>query len=40
MSFSSLGQCVDFLSGKGELVRIKQEVDPDLEMAEIPQAGV
>ncbi len=35
MSFSSLSQCVDFLSKEHELVRIKQEVDPDLEMAEI-----
>ncbi|MCP4119645.1 MAG: UbiD family decarboxylase [Desulfobacteraceae bacterium] len=35
MSFSSLGRCIDFLSREHELVRIKQEVDPDLEMAEI-----
>ncbi|MBI9093111.1 MAG: UbiD family decarboxylase [Desulfobacterium sp.] len=35
MSFSSLAQCVEFLSKENELIRIKQEVDPDLEMAEI-----
>ena len=35
MSFSSLSQCVEFLSKQKELVRIRQEVDPDLEMAEI-----
>ncbi len=35
MKFSSLGQCTDFLKKQGELVQIKQPVDPDLEMAEI-----
>ena len=35
MSFSSLAACVDFLSNQGDLVRIRQQVDPDLEMAEI-----
>lgn len=35
MSFSSLAACVDFLSNQKDLVIIRQEVDPDLEMAEI-----
>jgi len=35
MSFSSLRQCVDFLAKEKDLVRIRQIVDPDLEMAAI-----
>ncbi|MFN2358677.1 MAG: UbiD family decarboxylase [Desulfotignum sp.] len=35
MKFSSLGQCVQFLENQGELVRIKDVVDPHLEMAQI-----
>ncbi|MEA2059185.1 MAG: UbiD family decarboxylase [Thermodesulfobacteriota bacterium] len=35
MKFDSLIQCVHFLEKQGELVRIKEQVDPDLEMAEI-----
>lgn len=35
MKFSSLGETVDFLEKQGELIRIPQEVDPYLEMAEI-----
>lgn len=35
MKFSSLRQCVDFLEKQGELVTIRQPVDPNLEMAEI-----
>ena len=35
MKFSSLRDAVLFLEGQGELIRISQEVDPHLEMAEI-----
>jgi len=35
MSFSSLAACVDFLFKQKEILRVRQEVDPDLEMAEI-----
>ncbi|MCP3874336.1 MAG: UbiD family decarboxylase [Desulfobacteraceae bacterium] len=35
MKFSSLKACIDTLKKQGELVQIHQEVDPNLEMAEI-----
>ncbi len=35
MHYSSLRACLDDLEKNGQLIRIKQEVDPDLEMAEI-----
>ncbi|OQY01545.1 MAG: 3-octaprenyl-4-hydroxybenzoate carboxy-lyase [Desulfobacteraceae bacterium 4572_130] len=35
MIFKSLLQCINFLEKNGELVRIKDQVDPDQEMAEI-----
>ena len=35
MKFSSLGQTIKFLEQEGELVKIAQPVDPELEMAEI-----
>ena len=35
MKFSSLRQCLDVLEKQGELVKISQPVDPNLEMAEI-----
>ena len=35
MSYKSLRECANDLEKHGKLVRIKQEVDPDLEMAEI-----
>ncbi|WP_299980812.1 UbiD family decarboxylase [Desulfobacula sp.] len=35
MKFLSLRQCIDSLEKQGELVQIRQMVDPDLEMAEI-----
>ncbi len=35
MGFKSLGACVDFLEEKGDLVRIKKSIDPNLEMAAV-----
>ncbi|MBC2702927.1 UbiD family decarboxylase [Desulfobacula sp.] len=35
MKFSSLKHCIDVLEKQGELVKIHNRVDPDLEMAEI-----
>ena len=35
MRLNSMMACADFLEKQGELVRVKEEVDPDLEMAEI-----
>jgi len=35
MTFKSLNDCVRFLENQGELVRVKEEIDPDLEMAEV-----
>ena len=35
MKFSSLKQCIESLKKQGELVQIRQVVDPNLEMAEI-----
>jgi len=35
MKFDCLNQCVSFLDQAGELVRIREQVDPHLEMAEI-----
>ena len=35
MTFKSLNDCVQFLEKQGELVRVKEEIDPDLEMAEV-----
>ena len=35
MSYKSLRACVHDLEKNGHLIRIKSEVDPDLEMAEI-----
>lgn len=35
MRFKSLNDCVIFLENQGELVRVKEEIDPDLEMAEV-----
>ncbi|MFO7749643.1 MAG: UbiD family decarboxylase [Desulfobacteraceae bacterium] len=35
MRLNSMMACVDFLENQGELVRVTEEVDPDLEMAEI-----
>ena len=35
MSYGSLRECVEDLERHGHLIRINDEVDPDLEMAEI-----
>ena len=35
MSYRSLRECVNDLEKHGQLIRVRQEVDPDLEMAEI-----
>ncbi|MCK5541133.1 MAG: UbiD family decarboxylase [Desulfobacterales bacterium] len=35
MTFKSLNDCVNFLENQGELIRVKEEIDPDLEMAEV-----
>ncbi|MCD4741704.1 MAG: UbiD family decarboxylase, partial [Desulfobacteraceae bacterium] len=35
MIFKSLRECVNFLENQGELVRVKEEIDPNLEMAEV-----
>ena len=35
MGYPSLRACVDDLERNGQLFRLKDEVDPDLEMAEI-----
>jgi 4-hydroxy-3-polyprenylbenzoate decarboxylase len=35
MKFTSLRECVGFLEKQGELIKITQQVDPHLEMAEI-----
>jgi 4-hydroxy-3-polyprenylbenzoate decarboxylase len=35
MTLKSLNDCVNFLESQGELVRVKEEIDPDLEMAEV-----
>ncbi len=35
MIFKSLRECVNSLEKQGELIRVKEEIDPDLEMAEI-----
>ena len=35
MSYSSLRACADDLERNGHLIRVKEEVDPDLEIAEI-----
>jgi 4-hydroxy-3-polyprenylbenzoate decarboxylase len=35
MRFKSLSECIDFLEKQGELIRINEEIDPDLEMAEV-----
>ncbi len=35
MKFSSLQQCVQYLENLGELIRVTEQVDPDLEMAQI-----
>jgi 4-hydroxy-3-polyprenylbenzoate decarboxylase len=35
MPYSSLQQCIDDLEKNGHLIRIKEEVDPYLEMASI-----
>ena len=35
MSFKSLKECVSFLEKQDQLVRVKEEIDPDLEMAEV-----
>ena len=35
MAYSSLQQCIDDLEKSGQLIRIKEEVDPYLEMAAI-----
>ena len=35
MKFLSLWQCIEFLKKQGELIQIRELVDPDLEMAEI-----
>lgn len=35
MTLSSLRECVDFLEKEGELIRIDDAMDPDLEMAEV-----
>ena len=35
MKFKTLFHCIRFLEKENELVRVKEEVDPDLEMAEI-----
>ncbi|MCK5311715.1 MAG: UbiD family decarboxylase, partial [Desulfobacteraceae bacterium] len=35
MTFKSLKECVSYLENQGELVRVKEEIDPDLEMAEV-----
>ncbi|MCK5838109.1 MAG: UbiD family decarboxylase, partial [Desulfobacula sp.] len=38
MKVSSLRQCIDVLEKQGELVTIREPVDPNLEMAEITRA--
>ncbi|MEM9932178.1 MAG: hypothetical protein AAF824_01145, partial [Bacteroidota bacterium] len=35
MGYSSLASCVKDLERKGQLVRVKEEIDPYLEIAEI-----
>jgi 4-hydroxy-3-polyprenylbenzoate decarboxylase len=35
LSFKSLKECVEFLEKQGELVRVKEKIDPELEMAEV-----
>jgi len=35
MKFQSLGQCLSFLEKEKELIKIREPVDPYLEMAEI-----
>lgn len=35
MIFKSMKECVEFLEQQGELIRIKTELDPDLEMASV-----
>ncbi|MCK5096728.1 MAG: UbiD family decarboxylase, partial [Desulfobacteraceae bacterium] len=35
MRFKSLKECIEFLEKQGDLVRVKEEIDPDLEMAEV-----
>jgi 4-hydroxy-3-polyprenylbenzoate decarboxylase len=35
MNFSSLQHCVQHLENQGELIRVTEQVDPDLEMAQI-----
>jgi len=35
MAYNSMRDCVNDLEKHGKLIRIKQEVDPNLEMAEI-----
>ena len=35
MGYSSLKECIEDLEKNGMLIRIKEEVDPDLEMAAI-----
>jgi len=35
MKFSSLQHCVEFLEKQGDLIHIRETIDPDLEMAEI-----
>ncbi len=35
MGFKSLRDCINFLENQGELVRVTEEIDPDLEMAEV-----
>jgi 4-hydroxy-3-polyprenylbenzoate decarboxylase len=35
MGYKSLDECINDLEKNGHLIRIKEEVDPDLEMATI-----
>ncbi|HOY40798.1 MAG TPA: UbiD family decarboxylase, partial [Chitinophagales bacterium] len=35
MAYKSLQECIDDLDKSGQLIRIKEEVDPYLEMAAI-----
>ncbi len=35
MGYRTLRQCVDDLAARGQLVRIEEEIDPNLEAAEI-----
>ena len=35
MGYKSLRHCLEDLEQQGDLIRIKSEVDPNLEMAEI-----